>query len=267
MNKQPRALTLPEVLTALTIVVVVGAVVLPVSRALNEALRGAANTQAIVSTVLQNARAIAIRDGKYAGVRFQTDNTGRQYGIYIDHVEQGISGSSDSFTVYYKAVEGRKPIPLPEGMALTDMVVGSFNSPIYNDRTFRNLEETDILNEAAMTDTTSFSVIFDSKGRLAKVVCRMRNRQGKYLPNDGGSGGDSNDKIFNSEVNVDLGLAQFVQDDYGNLGLGAELSRVQLKIFDKNKYNQIETAGEKFNYLDGLDWLNVNQYTGKLEGN
>ena len=96
------------------------------------------------------------------------------------------------------------------------------------------------------------------------MVCRMRNRHGKYLPNDGGSDGDSNDIVFNSQANIDLRLAQFIQDDYANLGLGGELSRIQFKIFDINEYNKLDSADKKCEYLNGLPYYRVNQFSGEL---
>jgi prepilin-type N-terminal cleavage/methylation domain-containing protein len=270
MNRRKNGLTLTEMLVALAVVVIVGSVAVPVVLSLKDALRGAANTQTIVSTALQNARAIAMREGQYAGVRFQRDKDGNQYAIYIVHIPQG-AGAADGMTVYYKAVEGRKPIRLPDDMAVADMVVGSTNSPVYTDRTFSDFNQTNVSENSSITDITSFSVIFDSSGKLVKVKCRMRNRHGKFRPNDGGAEGDSNDKMFNSEANVEAGIAEFIQDDYADLGLGGELSRVQFKIFDAMKYKELGTSQKRFEYLnddddDGLPYVYVNQYTGKLMG-
>ncbi|MFI4911177.1 MAG: Tfp pilus assembly protein FimT/FimU [Sedimentisphaeraceae bacterium JB056] len=265
MNKRLRGLTLSELLVALAIVVIVGSIAVPVVLSLKEGLRGSANAQTIISTALQNARAIAMEKGQYSGVRFQQDQDGNQYAVYITHIPQG-SGAAGGMTVYYKAVEGRSPVRLPEDMAVADMVVGTTASPVYTDRTFAVFSLADVDLDSSITDTTSFSVIFDSKGQLVKVVCRMRNRQGEYLPNDGGAGGDSNDRVFNSRPNVENDIAKFIQDDYANLGLGGELSRVQFKIFDKVKYREFENSADKYEYLNTLPYVYVNQYTGKLMG-
>lgn len=265
MNSRLRGLTLTELLVALAITVIVGAIAIPVVASLKGALQGSANAQVIVSTAIQNARTIAMKEGQYAGVRFQQDANGRQYAVYIVHTPHG-SGLASGMTVYYNAVEGRQPVMLPETISICDMVVGTTGDAIYNNRTFSALGVADIDVESSITDTTSFSIIFNAKGQLSKVICRMRNRHGEYLPNDGGLGGDSNDKIFNSQPNVENGIGKFIQDDYANLGLGGELSRVQFKIFDTGKYNELDSAQKKYDYLSGLPDVYVNQYTGKLMG-
>jgi prepilin-type N-terminal cleavage/methylation domain-containing protein len=276
MNRRLRGLTLSELLVALAIVVIVGAVAVPVAVSLKEALRGTANTQTIVSTALQNARAIAMREGQYAGVRFQRDKDGNQYAVYIVHHPQdtypeGAGAGSVSTVKMYKAVKGRSPIRLPEGMALIDMVVrDNLASPLSGDSTFSPLIEGDLDDSTTINvngenveyyyrliDATTFSVIFDAKGNLVKVEARIRSRNADVI---------SDDKIFNTTEKVQAGEAKFITDDYANLGLGSEYSRIQFKIFDTSKYKELGTAANQFEYLDSLPYVYVNQYTGKLMG-
>ncbi len=280
--KRQHGLTLPELLVALAVTVIVGSIAVPLVFSLKDAMKGTANTQTIVSTVLQNARAIAMKEGQYAGVRFQQDKDGRQYAIYIVHSSQG-SNPSQTFTVNYKAVEGRQPVQLPEGIAVADMVVRTKHNDNdvdckYWENFYREVASADLVDAGVnididgkninLTDITSFSIIFNAKGQLVKNICRMRNIKGIYRPEfaDNTVAKGSSDKIFNSKVNVDNGVAKFIQDDYANLGLGGELSRVQFKIFDTGRYKSFDTAQKKFDYLTAQPDIYVNQFTGKLMG-
>lgn len=263
MKRRQRGLTLPELLTTLTIMVVVGAVAVPAINSLKEAFRGAGNARVIASTVLQNARAIAMNEGQYAGVRFQRDKTGRQYAIYIVYMPIGTGGFAEFNTMMYKAVEGKEPVPMPEGILLSDMVVRTNDSYLYTESGYKLLEEDDLANEKSLTDITSFSIIFDSSGQLVRKRIRVRNRDKIFRPDEEGRD-SSKDKIFSSLANVEKLTSKFIQDDYGELGLGGELSRIQFKIFDVNEYNKLDSDQKKFEYLDSLPYYSVNQYSGEL---
>jgi len=291
--KRRHGLTLPELLVTLAIAVIVGSIALPLVLSLNDALKGSANAQTIVSTAVQNARALAMKEGRYAGVRFQQDKDGNQYAIYIVYGEAG-SDPANGLQYMYKVVEGRTPVQLPEGIAVTDMVVRTIHNDTdtastYRDGWFVNLQESHLRDAGNLdiegkninlTDTTSFSIVFDAKGQLAKVPCKMRcidvlpDTVGKsyYRPGDTAkyfsytASFYSLDKVFNGYEYFRLNKAKFIQDDYANLGLGGELSRVQFKIFDMGKYKSLDSSQKKYDYLNAQPDVYVNQFTGKLMG-
>jgi hypothetical protein len=70
--------------------------------------------------------------------------------------------------------------------------------------------------------------------------------------------------IFNSPDNkTNYGVGMFIQDDYAELGLGAESSRNRFVIYDKIRFNKLGPA-ERFNYLSSLELVYINPYTGRI---
>ena len=72
------------------------------------------------------------------------------------------------------------------------------------------------------------------------------------------------DSIFNSPQNItNNGVGKFIQDDYAELGLGAESSRNNFVIYDKIRFDKLDTIG-RFNYLSSLEPVYINPYTGTI---
>jgi len=115
-----------------------------------------------------------------------------------------------------------------------------------------------------ITDTSSFSIVFSPNGKLIMRDVRVRNRDGIYQPNNGISGKVSMDGIFNYPDNItNYGVGMFVQDDYAELGLGAELGRNRFVIYDKTQFDKLDATG-RFNYLNSLELVYINRYTGTI---
>jgi len=55
----------------------------------------------------------------------------------------------------------------------------------------------------------------------------------------------------------------FIQDDYAELGLGAESSRNRFVIYDKIRFDKLGPT-ERFNYLSSLELVYINPYTGTI---
>ena len=110
MRKHGRqsGLTLTELVVAVAIAAVLLALAVPAVKRLTASLQGTAGTQGLINAALSNARAIAVREQKYAGVRFQWVGD-RTYLVFVinDEVKTGrVNG--------FRAVDGRKAIGLPE---------------------------------------------------------------------------------------------------------------------------------------------------------
>jgi len=56
----------------------------------------------------------------------------------------------------------------------------------------------------------------------------------------------------------------FIQDDYANLGLGAELSRNSFIIYDKRRLETVKMDRRWTDYLRHLEVLYINPYTGQI---
>jgi type II secretory pathway pseudopilin PulG len=252
-------------LTEMTLVVATIAVLLglglPAVRMLINSFESNAGTRGMINAALSNARAIAARDQRYAGVRFQQDADGNQYMIFIVHDFEK-TGLSPGF----RAVDNTKPIKLPENSGVIDLFVRTNHgtsaaaaaSPLDEPIQPAHLDDINY-----MRDTSTFSIVFSPSGKLVARTVRVRNRHGVYQP-DNASGRVSADTLFNSPVNiVNLGVGLFVQDDYADLGLGAESSRNRFIIYDKNHLNKL-VAQERFDYLGDLELIYINPYTGTM---
>lgn len=253
-------------LTEMTLVVAMIALLLglglPAVRMLIHSFESDSGTKGMINAALSNARAIAARDQRYAGVRFQQDSDGNQYMIFIVHDFEK-TGLSPGFRV----VEGAKPIKLPENSGVMDLMVrtnhgtssASAASPLNESLTQAHLDDTDNIR-----DTSTFSIVFSPSGKLVVRTVRVRNRDGIYQPDNATSGSGSSDSVFNSPTNItNLGVGQFIQDDYAELGLGAESSRNCFVIYDKNHFDKLDTQ-EKYNYLSKLELIYISPYTGTM---
>ena len=264
-------------LTEMTLVVATIAILLglglPAVRALLHSFESDTGTKGMINAALSNARAIAARDQRYAGIRFQQDTDGNQYMIFIEHDFEK-TGLSPGF----RAVTDTKPIKLPENSGVLDLMVRSNygTSPaaaaslLDEPLTPAHLDDNNPENIGPdrrnnyIRDTSCFSIIFSPSGKLVIRTVRVRNKEGIYQPDNGVSGKRSTDDVFNSPVNITTyGVGKFVQDDYAEMGLGAEPSRNSIVIYNKNHFDKLN-AQERFDYLHSLTVIYINPYTGTM---
>ena len=264
-------------LTEMTLVVATIALLLglglPAVRLLINSFESESGTRSMINAALSNARAIAAREQRYAGVRFQENSDGNHYMIFIVHDFEK-TGLSPGF----RGVEGMKPIKLPENSGVMDLMVRTnrgtssnaavsvLNEPI----TAAHLDDTNSQNLGPdgknnyIRDTSTFSIVFSPSGKLVVRSVRVRNKDGVYQPDNGGAGRVSEDSLFNSPTNItNHDVGQFIQDDYANLGLGAELSRNRFILYDLNHFNKLDPQG-RFNYLRDQELIYINSYTGTM---
>jgi len=219
--------------------------------------------KSMISAALSSARAIAAKEQRYAGIRFQEDSAGKQYMVFIVHDFER-TGLSPGF----RAVEGLKPIKLPESLGVMDLIFRANHGTHWTaaEDALGQPLSVDFLDgkNRNITDTSSFSIVFSPSGKLIMRVVRVRNRDGIYQPNNGITGKISMDSVFNSVENItNHGIGTFVQDDYAELGLGAESSRNRFVIYDKMRFDTLD-ARERFNYLSSLELIYINPYTGRI---
>ena len=201
----------------------------------------------MISASLASARAIAAREQRYAGVRFQykyqEDGKGCQYMIFIVHDPQ--MNPSDIIANGFRAVEGIEPIKLPDSVGVMEVV----NSD----------GEIDDTPSGELTDKTSFSIIFSPSGKLVIHLVRVINKEGKRYSDD------SKDDVFNSESKVKDRIAMFVQDTYFSInGLDEEPSRNSFRIYDKTVFEKLNPLSRYNDYLRNLEVVYINPYTGTM---
>jgi hypothetical protein len=178
----------------------------------------------------------------------------------------------------FRAVENFKPTKLPENLGVMDLIVRTNHGTNWTDAedvtsetlNAAYLDNTNPQNfgpdqkNRYMTDTSTFSIVFSPSGKLVIRDVRVRNRDGIYQPNNGTSNKVSTDNIFNSPENITTyNVGKFIQDDYAELGLGAESSRNSFVIYDKAIFDKLN-ANERFNYLSRLELVYINSYTGTI---
>jgi hypothetical protein len=271
MNYKPRTksgLSLMEevvVVAAIALLIVFG---IPAIRALYRSLEAEGGAHAMISGALSTARAIAAKEQRYAGIRFQNryqpDGRGCQYMIFIVYEEPKKMGNLGNG---FRAVDGYEPIKLPESVNVIDMMIRNDNvNPDCASAGDRDIGENDLddtILERTMTDTGAFSIIFSPAGRLVIHDVRTRNRNGDYQPSTPALSGY--DDIFNSLVNItNNNTGMFVQDDYADLGLGGEKSRQSFVIYDREEFKNLTDRTQRWDYLRILKRIFINPYTGTM---
>lgn len=275
MNAKSRqsGLTLPEMTVVVAIIALLTAIGLPAVRAILNSFQTQSGAYNMISAALAGARAVAAKEQHYAGIRFQQDSTGNQYMVYIVH-DLERTGLSPGF----RAVEGIKPMKLPETTLVMDLRVRTNRAanataaadPLDEPLTVGRLDDTIPSNlgpdgkNVYVADTSTFSIIFSPAGKLVVHNVRLRNKNGVYRPDNSVPATVSTDDLFNSPANIaNLKVGMFVQDDYPELGLGAEPSRGRFVICDRTQFDELNAQG-RLNYLNSLELININPYTGTI---
>ena len=274
-SQRQSGLSLTEMLVVVTAVSVLATLSMPAIRTFFDSMATVGSTKAMISSALSTARAIAAKEQRYAGVRFQTSDpcdplNAPQYMIFIIHEEPGNMGN---MTMGFRAVEGAEPIKLSDNIVMTDLRVRTNHVPgsadltgdelifdTYNG-TYRAAYQNCFADPVYLADMMSFSIVFSPGGKMVIHEVRTRNRDGDFKP---ANPDDSHDDIFNSPVNIDNGVGMFVQDDYSELGFGAENSRKQFYICDLEILKEITDMGGRYDYFYDLEDVYINPYTGRL---
>ena len=250
-------ITLMEMTVVVAAVALLAVLGLPAINAFVNSLVSSGPTKAMISVALSSARAIAVKEQHYAGIRFQKayDPKGPleapQYMVFIVH-----DVDKTDLANGFRAVEGLEPIRLPEAVGVMDLRYRTNSSAEYSGDA-PIVEDGDIDEPNELRDTTTFSIIFSPSGKLVVHDVRVRNRDGKT---------NSKDDIFNTKPNVeDEKIAMFYQDDYTNLGLGQEASRNSFIIYDRDKFRAaFENSRAWSDYLKNLDAIYINPYVGTI---
>ena len=257
-------MTLIETTVTVAVVSLLAVLATPSIRAYFDSLGSPAEVKGAISAAFASARAIAAKEQHYAGVRFQQDSSGKQYMIFIvkDYDATKLANG-------FRAVEGLRPIKLPDSLGVMDLMVRTDHSsePNVNDREIvvDDLDNTNLANLDAdgrniyITDSTAFSIIFSPAGKLVMHDVRVSNRNGYTTTN-------SPDDVFNTQANVTdpvNPVGMFYQDNYADMGLGQEVSRNSFVIYDKVEFEKMDKF-QRYDYLFGLERVYTNPYTGTI---
>lgn len=252
-------------LTLIEMTVVIGAIVilvgfgLPAVRTLMHSFESSGGTRSMIGAALNSARSMAVKEQRYAGVRFQPRCVSGdpadpisglldapQYMIFIVH-DTDMSGLADGF----RAMDGAEPVKLPHTIGVMDLTARG--TADYND-----------ISE--LNDALTFSIVFSPSGKLTVHQVQTRNRDGVYNPADAGK---SSDEVFNSPKNIiTYNTGMFVQDDYPAAGFEKEPSRLQFVLYDRQRlraaFNKGDVWDDYLSVLTDEDTIYISPHTGAL---
>ena len=236
---------------------------MPAAKQLFNTLETPSGTKALISSALASARAIAAREQRCVGIRFQhawyKDDPDKnplkmpQYMIFIIH-----DNETTNLDNGFMAIEGIEPIKLPENIGVMDLILNpdpDLTEPINNNG--------EIDDDLELLDTTTFSIIFLPSGKLVIRKVQTRNRDAEYNLST-----KSEDDIFNTQPQVEDGVAPFLQDEdvyKATYGLDEEPSRRSFVIYDRSILRSLPEGQRWENYLEDLrdrKMIYINPYTG-----
>lgn len=279
-QKTESGLTLMEMTIVIATIILLVGLGIPAVRALFNSFENQSGTESMISAALASARAIAAQHQRYAGIRFQKAGQGQDF-IEAPQYMIFIIQDPDMMAYGFRAIPAIKPIKLPDSISLIDLtVVTNRNSTNPANSTEVRLDDTGLSaqqkealidEEREFRDTTTFSIIFSTSGKLVIHGVRVRNKDG--YPDSASNTLISNDDIFNKKAQVDAGIGKFYQDDYfgagqsPDLGLGPEQSRSSFIICEKKKLMQAYKEQRVWSdYLVKLapETIYINPYTGTI---
>ncbi|HOK96898.1 MAG TPA: prepilin-type N-terminal cleavage/methylation domain-containing protein [Anaerohalosphaeraceae bacterium] len=272
-TRRQNGISLTEILVVAGIIAILMGISIPAARSLMDSYESTAGVRKLINSAMSNARAIAVREQTYAGIRFQPDMNGHTYMIFIVH-DPAATGLANGF----RALTGRRPMKLPDDVGAVCSYwikrADFYTTYDWNKLMPVKLDDAVLTDNAAnlapvgtggvnrcLLDASTFSIIFSPQGRLTVHPVWVRNK-------DGTTDGSSNDTIFNVLVKVQAGISQFLQDDYGldptNCGVGPEISVQSFKLYSKSDYKQANAAARWTSYLQTINDEHISPYTGEL---
>lgn len=202
-----RGFTLVELMVVLGIVVIIAALAVPNTGQIIRSHRMAA-AENLVSSAMAQARAHAVKNQTYAGLRFQYGKDGwqdgRQYVVMIENAPE-----MSSFA--YVAIPNAKPTPLPRGITLVSGNIELEPTRADKNAYLQNYVEqgnpaTNLYWRYCMEYATTFNVIFSPAGQLVnkRVLIKGRNSWERHHGEPPTPFISPTDKVFNIHLNEEV---------------------------------------------------------------
>jgi prepilin-type N-terminal cleavage/methylation domain-containing protein len=261
MNRKRKnsGFSLSELMVVVAIMSILAGIAVPVIKTMLDSFELSSGIKSILNAAFSSARAMAMANQKYVGVRFQQDQQGNHYMIFIEHDYEATNLASG-----FRAIKGRKPIKLPNSVGIMDLKTGLSGN-------FSTYQKPDSMFK--LVDAMTFSVVFSPAGKLVSREVQTRNYDGE--PDSSANTDGSNDDVFNKRDVVAAGNSMFCQDDYyshtgdvyepaTDLWYGPESSSKKFIIFDRKEYNKYAVDECWDNYLKDLPAVYINGYSGQI---
>ena len=229
-NKAKTGFSLVEMMVAIGIVALLLIFSMPALRAIVRSFGESGSAEGIIGPAMASARAIAAKEQRYAGIRFQQTAAGEQYAVFIinDPNKAGYVDTLGHIHLYvngFMVVPGMLPIKFPSNTG----VVSGKDGTITID-----------------PNTTRVSIIFSPSGKL--VIHEVRASSNVRL---------ANDAVFSTKEVL------FPRDGKNYT------SEKSLKIYDVNRWKQVQatpSTSDDSDFITALPTMYINPYTGTIMG-
>lgn len=247
--------TLVELLVVIGVIVLLAAIALP---SMIKLFTAGADAQAhnVLAAQTTAARALAIKEGTYAGV-------------HVEFADASLR-STESETCYTAILilddasgamvpaPGYTPKKIPGRFAFGE-VTGAF---VGSDNNYKDLDGQ--LNSGNLQNFTSFTIVFSPAGQVVKQVKNADIKLGNLIVKDGGNTDFAKSGIL-------FGTSQ-AKTDYPEIilwadsdGRAAEPGVTAITMFNAADLLSLEDAADRVDYLnENGQFLPVNVYTGQL---
>lgn len=179
-KKRQSGVTLTELIVVVAVMAILMSISVPTAKKLMNSFDSSTGARQLINAALSNARAIAVREQAYAGVRFQKkegEEDGVTYMVLIVH-DYEATGDAEG----YRAVTGRTPMPLPEDVTVTQASVVFTPAGRLTVRDVQCLQASS--NDTIFNSDTSVDAMFEEDGASQESVRKLNLSVGDNAKQD-----------------------------------------------------------------------------------
>ncbi len=150
-NNRQSGISLTELLIVIGLMVILLGISVPTVQHLKDSFDSSTGLRHLINAALSNARAMAVREQAYTGVRFQQNPEGDTYMIFIVH-----DADATNLANGFRAVVGRNPMKLPQSVSVSQ------SSVVFSPSGKLTTHAVRVRNKDGVTDDSSNDTIFNT---------------------------------------------------------------------------------------------------------